>query len=122
MNWAKSWARLQFHPPEEVLGSWDWFWPWFDKIQEKVVDIIYPCCAAAAAAFLGAVLSFLIHSSRWAGKPDYALWLLPAPPLLGLAFWFFTAPHPRFAMAFFFLLPISTAYPLLQLARFRWKL
>lgn len=121
MNWVKSWARMEFHPPEEVLASWDWFWPWFDNIRGKVVEIIYPCCAAVAAAFLGAVLSFLIPSSKRAGKPDHTLWLLSAPPILGLAFWFFTVPQPRFATAFFFLLPVSTAYPLLQLARFRWK-
>ncbi len=54
-------------------------------------------------------------------EPDRALWLLAAPPLLGLAYWFFTAPDYRFASALFFLLPISTAYPLLQSARSRRK-
>ncbi len=119
MNWVKSWARMPGLPPEKVLGSWDWLEPWLDYIGRQTVTIVYPCVTAVTAAFLGALLSFFIPSAGRTGKPDHALWLLAAPPLLGLAYWFFAAPDPRFAVALFFLLPMSTAYPLLHIARFR---
>lgn len=92
-----SWGRTPHAPPEEVLGSWDWLLPKLVKGLGRLQEFILPL-GICLLSLLGALWGW-----RGGGLPPFRrreAWLF-LPPVLGLAFWFFSAPNIRFAGAAF---------------------
>jgi hypothetical protein len=87
-----AWARMPKHPWREVMASSDWIVPWCSRVLTK------PRIALPLALAAGGLVLIASGRSRQK-KSDYLSYrhLLPAtPPLIGLTFWFLTAPDPRF--------------------------
>ena len=103
-NVIYSWARLPREAPEKVLSSWNWLEPWFHtEILGNKSLFVYPLITAGLCLILCVFAS--IRGSHLKTMNKY-LFLLPLPILMGLVFWFFTAPSVRFAQALVLMLPI----------------
>lgn len=119
-NWVLSWARWPHRHWKEVLGNWDWVWPWLG-IFFRESYYSYPLYAAGVLIAAACVVSVLRRKER----PKLLEWSLGLPVVAGLVFWFFTAPALRFAEALLFLLPIFAATLLLcteQRKTYGWRL
>ncbi|MFA6224313.1 MAG: hypothetical protein WC647_18590 [Desulfomonilaceae bacterium] len=112
-NWIYSWGRAPGVDYREVLGNWRWFGPWFDRMIPKVEDVMYPTISAIVAM---AVFFAIFIYARSHNKPLPSLFelVLLIPATLGIVFWFFTAPDPRFAQGLFWSLFIGSAVVLLS--------
>lgn len=101
-NWVYSWARMPGAIPENVLGRWNWFYPWIIRIftGKGLIDVVYPLTLTACFCILAIVAGRFKKVSR----PHHSLeWAILLPSIIGLIYWFFTAPDPRFANAIFLL-------------------
>jgi hypothetical protein len=102
-NSVYSWARQPGALPRTVLGNWAWFGPWASRLNVGVVyhlflSVIF--CTVAASIRL-----FATKRTAW----RYLEWIVLLPIIIGLGFWFFTAPDHRFALALFWCLSLGTA-------------
>lgn len=100
-DWIRSWARNPLATPAETLGSWSWLWPWINRVvSQHAFDVLIPSVLA--------LLALLMRRSRAlpASSRGVAVWVPVAVPVIGLAAWFFSAPDPRFAGSFFWVLAI----------------
>lgn len=114
-NVIYSWSRLPRVAPEKVLSSWEWLNPWFHtEILGNKSLFVYPL--ATACLFLIFCVFVYIHSSRLKATNKY-LFLIPVPLLMGLIFWFFTAPSVRFAQALILMLPIAFVVMLISMLK-----
>ena len=103
-NWVYSWARKPNVLWSEVLGNWTWFKPWVTQSQVKdwvilplAISVIMCILACALTRFKNA------HRLRWSD------WAILFPLVIGIAYWFWTAPDLRFANALFFAIPMCSA-------------
>lgn len=103
-NWVYSWARLPGTHWENVLGSWTWLHPWLLRISKHMVDVVYPLTSTACFC----ILAMVVGRRKKARRPHSIEWAFLLPSIIGLIFWFFTAPDPRFANALFFLASICS--------------
>ncbi len=97
---VKTWSRTGQY--ENLNVPWTaWLWPWFMRmLRVKSFDFVLPL-ALSALCFCLAILDGR-HRGRGLGNfPLHYLWL----PAVGIVFWFFTAPDPRFAGAVLWMLP-----------------
>jgi len=90
--WITSWARAPGRSLEEVLGNWNWLWPWFHgvaSVENRRFDVLYPF----ALAVVGLVLSLAVRLPPGApsGLPKSFL----VPPAVAALAWFLLAPDPR---------------------------
>ncbi len=92
-RWILSWARTPGAQPEDVLGSWAWLGPWWQRTR-ALPGVWLPLWFAAASGLALAEAGLFGRGDR--GQLVRWLWL-GAPLLVGLLSWFFTAPDPRFA-------------------------
>jgi hypothetical protein len=93
-DWALSWARNPGLPPEIVLRSWAWLGPWFSSLWQDP-GVIRPLVLTVVGLLL-----FLVGRSWRCERQNLWKWFVfITPSFLGLIFWFFTAPAPRFAEA-----------------------
>ncbi len=102
MNWIKSWARLPYTHWSNVLGNWNWVWPWLRwASKDGPLTVFAPMGLAAVAA-----IAILYRKFRQplASRELGSIWLLLLPAVASAAFWFFSAPAPRFAGAAFWIL------------------
>ena len=84
-----SWARLPGGlVPDEVLSSWDWIPIWWSKIPDIAAWTFY--LATLCSMF---VLYIFIKKDKNKRHLNLVMYL---PLILGLVFWFFTAPDIRF--------------------------
>jgi hypothetical protein len=111
-NSILGWARQPQAITSTVLGNWNWFGPWFLKVSKEIVSVVYPFLVSIAFLFLTLIMEILLFVKKRL-KPGYSESIIILPILLGLIYWFITAPDPRFANAIFWLLPIGTAMVLL---------
>ncbi len=99
----KAWARLPEVSPDIVLTNSFWLRHYFSRFNE---EIVYPIIAYS---LVGGML--LIHVVRLTGVAGDAL-LKSAPAagmlILGTAFWFMTAPDPRYGYGYLFALACLT--------------
>jgi hypothetical protein len=97
-NWIYSWARAGGFWPE-VLSNWNWLRPWLNYYAT------YEYTKPLVTALLGLVL-YLITLARKTCHParrHYRLLTVFVPPFIAVIFWFFSAPDPRFAGAYFWI-------------------
>ena len=95
-NWIFSWARQPGIHWKHVLGNWNWFEPWLLRVSQSF-QVVFPMAVSATLWLATAMLGGFNKKCR---RP-FLEWAVLLPPLAALAFWFFSAPAPRFAMAFF---------------------
>ena len=114
-KWVYSWARQPGSHWSEVLGSWEWLRPWTSLvIKENQVELVYPLVLAVIFFILTVILvsiSIKKLQLRWME------FVILVPVVLGLVYWFFTAPDPRFAYALFWCLSISLVITFLNTIR-----
>jgi hypothetical protein len=93
-RWIMAWARQPGVPPEVVLNGWGWLRPWMQRLGSiGSFDIVAPLAIGAMS-----VLAALARRRAWNAR-DRGLGVVALVPVLSLAFWFLTAPDPRFAGA-----------------------
>jgi len=100
-DWIRSWARNPLSTPAETLNSWSWLWPWINRVaSQHAPDMILPCALA--------VLALLIRRCRTAPATSRgaSAWTPVAVPIVALVAWFFSAPDPRFAGSYFWIVCI----------------
>ena len=112
-NWIYSWARQPGIHWSKVLGSWEWFGPWRLRLGSYPVEVIYPLAVSAAFCIIALIIGRLSFSKS-GRRPRYWEWSILLPSAIGLVYWFFTAPDPRFAHALFWLLTLGSALLLLS--------
>jgi len=104
-SWIMSWARTPNANPRDVLGNWEWLWPWFNRIlRNHVADVVVPY-GIACVAWVTLLYRRQYRSSKRAIQKAFIFCIPPAGMVL---FCFFTAPDPRFAGASFWLLAIGS--------------
>lgn len=104
-HWVEAWARR----PEagihwsEVLGNWDWLAGWqvnFWRTRGIRLSVLL------AATSWGVTIAGLVWVRRIPPIiKTILLWVLPS--VVALVVWFFSAPDPRFALAYFWLLALG---------------
>ena len=112
-NWVYSWARQPGTHWKNVLGNWNWLYPWMNNIiQNHYFDVVIPLYTFVTIVLIDVLL---LTPILWFKKRKifFIEWVIIFPLLSGLLFWFFTAPDPRFANAVFMLLPVSATLVLL---------
>jgi len=92
---VKAWARIPFAPPHEVLASFDWIGPWFKRMLRKEIALIM-----VTASGIILVISALV-AGRWRETP-FSFIVPWAISMLGVLFWFLSAPDPRFGYGYLF--------------------
>lgn len=110
-NWIYSWARQPSQHWSVVLSTWDWVLPWVLREAKNVVGFTVP--VAATVLLFTLYLWLRVRARSTGGHSPRLLVLLTTPVLLGLVFWFLTAPSPRFAQAVIWLLPMLGGYAVL---------
>jgi hypothetical protein len=118
-NTIYSWARQPWAPIDEVLRDQRWIRPWLWRARQNTEGIVAPVgvallATAAALALGGGRGGREVFPNRWVP------WLPVVPLVTGLAFWWCTAPDPRFANALIWLLPVVALVALAAAVRARW--
>jgi hypothetical protein len=115
-NWVFSLARQPRAHWSKTLGNWDWLGTWSREMIARRTEIAYPLALAVLFCLIAAMIgafSFLKKRSR----PRYSEWSILLPSVLGLTYWFFTAPAARFAHALFWLLSLGASLLMLSSLR-----
>ena len=107
-NSIYSWARQPNASPSSVLSNWDWLGPWSLRMSNHIADVVYPLAISIAFCTFAIILGTLLYVKK-RSKPRFLESIIFLPPILGLIYWFFTAPDPRFANSVFWLLSISSS-------------
>lgn len=97
--WTRSWARMPGPPPDQVLSSWRWLGPWFARVGAQNPIRFLGLALAAGFALCAAARK----------RPPTALLAPCGAAVVGVLFWFFTAPDPRFG---FGVLAAAALFPL----------
>lgn len=100
--WIQSWARYPGLTPDQVLANWDWLSPWVARLI-GTRDFV----AALRFFVLGTVLVFLFRHKLKQLKELPQVGLLAVIVLIGLGYWFVTAPDLRFGVTWFWILGLS---------------
>lgn len=108
-DWTRSWARKPFDPPEKVLATWEWLRGWPALYATDDHRFLLALLALGILVWLVAVRSM----SR-----SFAV--VFAMAAAGTAFWFNTAPNPRFGYGYLY--PLALAPLAFTLSRFEGPL
>ena len=115
-DWIKSWARQASISPEKVLGNWDWLKPWlmgYIKGEKLLIFIL----------IVGIIIIIIALIKKDFFRKDLNKNMFFVPLIvsfLGILFWFFTAPDPRFGYGFLFsfaLLILSYGFYIVKLPK-----
>jgi hypothetical protein len=98
-NWVYSWAREPGIHWRFVLGDHNWVRLWIARESHDFLGLVFPVVSAAVLT----VASFVIL------RKHIARFVIFVPLLVGIIFWFLTAPDPRFGRAFFWMMSIAGA-------------
>jgi hypothetical protein len=123
-NWVYSWAREPGIHWRFVLGKHDWMQLWIARESHDFLGLVFPLASAIIFVVAAAVMR---RAARLRGSATtFAGYVIFIPLIVGIAFWFVTAPDPRFGRAFFWMLSITAglvfladAQPLLDGRRYR---
>jgi hypothetical protein len=101
-DWTRSWARQPVLEPHVVLASWSWLGPWAERqLSSPIVQFLLRLLAADVVA-----VALFVRRLSTAALATLAV------SIAGVAFWFASAPDPRFAWGFLFsvaLIPMAYA-------------
>lgn len=106
-NWVFSAARQPGTHWSNVLGSWNWLEPWIFNIIKhdgKRNFVLFPLFFSIVIS----IITYVICYCKKIKRPQYVETAILIPLVVGLLYWFFTAPDPRFANALFDLLAVSS--------------
>jgi hypothetical protein len=92
----------------EALDGWGWFGPWSSRMSRDIGGVVYPLVLTGFFCII-AVISRWLSLSKKRGDLTYFDCVILTPVVIGLLFWFFTAPDLRFAQALFWCLSLSSA-------------
>ena len=101
---VESWAREPGNTSPEVTASWDWLGPWLERTAGQV-DVAPAVAMLALVPFLG-LAAQRRPTGVTTGLRAAAIVLVPAA--VSLLVWFWTAPDPRFALGWIWLVAIGT--------------
>ncbi len=104
-NWVYSFARQPWTHWNSVIGNWHWFQPWLLRMSKNIINVIFPLIVSV----LFCIITATIYRFKKGSKTQYLEWSILLPSIIGLIYWFFTAPDPRFAHALFFITSICSA-------------
>lgn len=104
-NSVYGWARQPGTEWRNVPGSWEWFRPWTSRISREIMRMVYPLVLAAVFCIITVMLGFIFKSKA---RSRCLEWAILSPVVIGIVYWFFTAPDPRFAHALFWCLSLSS--------------
>ncbi len=112
-NSIYSFARQRGKPMSEVLGNWKWLYPWLAKISTDMSARTDMYVRSPFILFFFGFISLLFVIFLNLLRKNKGRLCLPSligyiPILGGLAFWFFTAPNPRFVGSLLWLLSVLT--------------
>lgn len=93
MNSVRAWARLPRVDPVLVLSSMDWIMPWWEENRRLRYEFLLPLAIGAGSLSL-TILYFVLRRHMFALDKRY--WFLPLAALVGLMYWFYSAPAVRF--------------------------
>jgi len=103
-NWIAAWNRLPgVRHWDQVLNNWNWLEPWLTNLFADPFAILIPLILATIG--LSIFLAMYRYRKRQAQHRFLLLFLIP--PVFSIICWFFTAPAPRFASPFFWLLGLG---------------
>jgi len=104
--WIMSWARQPNVPPDVVLANWDWLSAWLSRNRHW---LIYEY---GFVLLLVGILLWPIARRNRSIQIEWQVYALPAiVAFVGLLFWFFTAPDPRFGEGYLRALYLLPAIP-----------
>ncbi len=86
-------TRRRYAEADQVLSSWQWVSPWFNRIRNDVATFLLPAFITLAA--FGVYIIGRIIQPGSANRARPGLWIF-LPPLLMLVFWFFTFPNYKY--------------------------
>jgi hypothetical protein len=103
-NWIYSWARQPGAYWGNVIGRWTWIGPWLRRMLHHKIDMLFPLLLTIVFSFAA-----ITGDRKMKGRQPHLLeWAILLPSLVGMGYWFVTAPDPRFANAIFFIAAISS--------------
>jgi hypothetical protein len=115
LDWIRSWARMPGKLPTEVLGNGflNWFVPWYDQffIRNRIAHALLS--AGIAGLFY---LCSARSAKKYRNSKAAPLLLAIAVTILGLFYWFITAPDYRFGEIFFWSFTGASLAPLVATA------
>ncbi len=117
IDWMRSWARRPEVRPEVVLADWAWFPDWFAALAREPALPTFATLAVVAAVLV--LAHFLLRgivtvSDGVPRAPAADIWILAAIAVIGMAFWFFSAPLVRYGQSWLVLpliLAIAHCFP-----------
>lgn len=86
-------TRQRYAEADEVLTSWQWVGPWFNRIRNDVASFALPVSITFAALGMTFIGRKVQPDSANRARPD--LWIF-LPLLLMLVFWFVTFPNYKY--------------------------
>lgn len=109
-----AWARSPgIVSPELLPAGFDWFYVWIKSVSTLGWSVFFGATLMCACNFILACTKKLPNQLR-------SMDLLYIPLLIGLAFWFLTAPDPRFLGATMILLFAFSAWRLAAVVLMKW--
>lgn len=115
-DWIRSWARQPSVSPEKVLGNWDWFKHWLIQFIKNEKWLIFILIAGIIIIIIA-----LVKKDFFKKNLNKNIFFIPLiVSFLGILFWFFTAPDPRFGYGFLFsfvLLILSYGFFIIRLPK-----
>jgi len=104
-NWVFSWARHPHTHWSNVIGNWDWFYPWLFRISQNIMKVVFPL----TVSLFFFIITVAIGLFKKRIKTKYLEWSILLPSIIGLFYWFFSAPDPRFAHSLFHIILLCSA-------------
>lgn len=89
---------------KDIPDNWNWFSPWLSSLLINKLRVVIPL--SAAVLFLIATL--IISRFRRNYRTQYLEWAVLLPVIIGLIYWFLTAPSIRFSHALFVIMPLCS--------------
>jgi len=115
-EWIYSWARAPRVHKSKVLGSWDWFYPWFQRVSTMIVDLVHPLVFGLSVLLVTIATRIIVIRKNL--LPSLSEFLLLLPIVAGLIYWFVMAPDPRYAGAVFWLFALGSVLVCLSHAHY----
>jgi hypothetical protein len=107
-NAVYGYARQPNAQWREALSGWGWFGPWSSRMSRDIGGVVYPLVLAGFFSVIAVISRWLSFAKKRGGLAYFDCVIL-TPVVIGLLFWFFTAPDLRFAHALFWCLSLSSA-------------